>query len=256
MKGIGSSIEGEMHRGVPLLGVLVLAATALVGSAATAGPALPVDLPAAMHERLQGVASRAAVSTQVVGETFVARPGLFEYLLDHPQLASDLARTLRFGRYRISPAADGLFLDDGWGAKGTFAVVHATSHRRVVYARGVYESEWLPTIHGQAIVAIDYTVTPAPDGRHLITPTVTGFLHLDNRLADAAARMAGAVAQRQADKKARRLARTFAKTTRAIEADPAGIYALVKAVTTAPTEDVEAFRRLLDLPAGTDSPPQ
>ena len=113
----------------------------------------------------------------------------------------------------------------------------------------------LPDIHGQAVVAIDYAVSPADDGRSVIRPTVTAFLRLDSRFANSMARMAGAVAQSQADRKARRLARTFAKTTRAIEADPAGIYALVKQATTAPAGEVEAFRRLLNLPAAEAAPP-
>jgi hypothetical protein len=195
------------------------------------------------------------VSTRVEGEAFVARRELFEYLLDHPQLASDIARTLRYGRYRIWRGDDGLVLDDGWGAKGTFAIVHVADGRRVVYARGRYESGWLPDIHGQAVVAIDYAVSPADDGRSVISPTVTAFLRLDSRFANSMARMAGAVAQSQADRKARRLARTFAKTTRAIEADPAGIYALAKQATTAPAGEVEAFRRLLNLPAAEAAAP-
>lgn len=223
---------------------------------AVLAPVLPPDLPAAERARLHAVASRAAVSTRVEGEGFVARRELFEYLLDHPQLASDIARTLRYGRYRIWRTREGLVLDDGWGAKGTFAIVHAVDGRRVVYARGHYESGWLPDIHGQAVVAIDYTVAPADDGRSVIVPTVTGFLRLDTRFADSMARMAGALAQRQADGKARRLARTFAKTTRAIEADPAGVYALVTPVTTAPAAEVEGFRRLLNLPAGAPPPPR
>ena len=224
-------------------GLLTLAVAS--GSAAAQAPTLPSGLPARVH----AVASRAAVSTRVEGEAFVARPQLFEYLLDHPQLASDVARTLRYGRYRIWRSDQGLVLDDGWGVTGTFEIVHAVQGRRVVYARGRYESGWLPDIHGRAVVAVDYAVTPSDDGRSLIRPTVTGFLRLDTRFADSFARMAGALAQAQADKKARRLARTFAKTARAIEADPAGIYALVKPVTSAPAADLEGFRRLLNLPA-------
>lgn len=234
-------------------GLLVLAVAS--GSGSAQAPALPSDLPPGQQARVHAVASRAAVSTRVEGEAFTARPQLFEFLLDHPQLASDIARTLRYGRYRIWRSNEGLVLDDGWGATGTFEIVHAAKGRRVVYARGRYESGWLPDIHGRAVVAVDYEVTPSDDGQILIRPTVTGFLRLDTRFADSFARMAGALAQAQADKKARRLARTFAKTTRAIEADPAGIYTLVKPVTSAPAVDLEGFRRLLNLPAEPAAPP-
>lgn len=231
-----------------LAGALVAGAAS--GSAAAVSPALPPGLPAPTREQLQAVTARAAVSTSVVGESFVARAGLFEFLLDHPQLAADIARTLRFGRYRIWRSGGELLLDDGWGARGSFAVVHAAPGTRVVYARGLYETGWLPDIHGRAVVAIEYAVTPAGDGRSVVTPRVTAFLRLDTGFADAMARMAGAVAQRQADKKARRLARTFAKTTRAIESDPAGIYGALTSAATAPAEEVDAFRRLLGLAPG------
>jgi hypothetical protein len=245
------SARGRPHL---LAGVLVLAVAS--GSvAAVPVPTLPPHLPPEAHARVEAVASRAAVSTRVEGETFVARPELFEFLLDHPGLASDIARALRYGRYRIWRSGEGLVLDDGWGAKGVFTIVHAENGRRVVYARGRYESEWLPDIRGQAVVAIDYLVTPADGGRSAITPTVTGFLRLDTRFADSMARLAGALAQKQADRKARRLARTFAKTTHAIEADPAGVYALVKPATTAPAGEVDALRQLLNLPAEGAEPP-
>ena len=58
----------------------------------------------------------ASVATRVAAPAFPARREVFEYLLDHPELASHVTRALKVARYRIWRTRDGLFLDDGWGA--------------------------------------------------------------------------------------------------------------------------------------------
>lgn len=231
--------------------VLASAATllGLVGSALAARPALslPAGLPPAERRLLEQVSEQASVATRADGEPFVTRRDVFEYLLDHPELATHVTRALRLARYRIWRDAEGLRLDDGWGATGRFSVVYAASGTRVLYARGRYTPWLLPAIHGQAVVVIEYVVGPAPDHRSLITTTVTGFVKLDSRLLDWASRLAGAAARAKAEKEARLLVRVFARASRGIESDPAGVYALVRQHPDAPAHELEEFRQLLEL---------
>ena len=221
----------------------------LLSSALAAGPAptLPAEIPAAERDRLRQVAETASVSTRAAGEPFVSRRDVFEYLLDHPELATHVTRALRLARYRIWRGPEGLWLDDGWGAVGQFSLVYAANGTRVMYAWGAYTQWFLPTIRGRAVVVIEYGAKPAPDHRSLITTTVTGFVKLDNRVLDLAGRLVGAVAAAKAEKEARKLVRVFARASRAIDDDPAAVVALVRQRPDVPRHELEEFRRLLQL---------
>jgi len=227
------------------LAVVLLVSGAL---AAKPAPSLPSQIPVHERARLQEIADGASVSAQAAGEPFLARLDLFEFLLDHPEFASHVTRALKLGRYRIWRGPDGgLWLDDGWGVVGQFSVVYAVSGTRVVYAHGQYQSGLLPSIRGQAVVLIEYGLSPAPDRRSLISPAVAGFVRLDSKLMSLAGMLAGSVATAKAEKEARRFVKLFARASRAIEDNPARVHESVRQRPDVPPADLEEFRRLLDL---------
>jgi hypothetical protein len=193
---------------------------------------------------------------KIDGEPFVARRDVFEYLLDHPDFATHVTRSLKLARYRIWRTPDGLAIDDGWGTVGTFELVHAAAGLRLMYARGVYTQTILPDIHGQAVVVVDYSARPAAGGRSAIQAAVTGFVRLDSRILNFASRLATSVATAKGEKEAARLVKLFTRTTRAIEADPAGVVDKVRQSPGVPLRELEEFRRLLNLGgAAATAPP-
>lgn len=228
-----------------LVAVVLLASNA---PAARPSPTLPAQIPAAERERLQEVAETASVSARAAGEPFLARPAVFEFLLDHPEFATHVTRALRLARYRIWRGPEGLWLDDGWGAVGQFSIVYSASGTRVMYARGYYQPGFFPSIHGQAVVVIEYGSQPAGDHRSLISTAVTGFVKLDSRFLAVAGRLAGAVATAKAEKEAQRLVKVFARASRAIDDSPARVHEQVRQRRDVPSGDLEEFRRLLHLP--------
>ncbi len=234
----------------PLL-LLALGALTLLGVAGSArgarpGPTLPAELPASDLARLRQITDAASVAARADGEPFVTRRDVFEYLLDHPEFATHVTRALRLARYRVWREPDGLWLDDGWGARGHFSVVYAANGTRVMYARGRYSRWYLPTIHGQAVVVIEYATRPAPEQRTLITPTITGFVKLDSRVLEWAGRLASAAAQTKAEREARQLARVFARASLAIEHDPAGVQGLLRHRPGVPSRELAEFGALLE----------
>ena len=250
----------RLSGGVRVRAVLVTAAVGLaLASTAIAGrsiPPLPTQMSAAARLKIQPVTDRPSLATSVDGEPFVVRREIFEYLLDHPEFATHITRALKFARYQIWRTPDGLAIDDGWGTKGTFEVVYAAPGTRVMYARGVFEQRILPDIHGQAVVMIDYGVQPGPDGRSTIRTALTGFVRLDSALLSWAGKLASSVARAKAEKEANGLARLFAKTSRAIEDNPAAVYDAVRQRPGVPPRDLAEFARLLNLAgAGTASVP-
>src|SRR5712691_9689820 len=178
---------------------------------------LPLEMPADQRARLERLAEAAAVANRVDTEPFLTRRDIFDYLLDHPDFASHVTRTLRLARYRIWKTPEGMFLDDGWGATGHFSVIHADASRRVMYARGAYRQAVLPAINGEAVVMIEYEATPVGDGRDRVRATVSGFVKLDSTTLSMAMKLAAPIAQRKADLEARRLMRTFARVSRRID---------------------------------------
>ena len=191
--------------------------------AVAAAPTLPAGLGQADRARLEAVSQAAAVSTYVEADPFPARPEVFAYLLDHPEFASKVTRVLKAARYRIWRDAEGLWLDDGWGAVGRFDIVYATGRTRVLHARGKYAKRLLPDIHGEAVVMIEYDVRHAPDGKSLIAAAVTGHVKLDNPVLSGMTKLAAPVAQAKADREARVLVRVFAKVTRLADEQPAAL---------------------------------
>jgi hypothetical protein len=222
-----------------------------------AGPAveLPGRLPEAARARVQPVTGNPSLAVKVEAEPFVARRDVFEFLLDHPDFATHVTRALKLARYRIWRTASGLGIDDGWGTVGTFELVHAAEGLRLMYARGVYHHKILPDINGQAVVVIDYGARPAPQGRSLISAAVSGFVKLDSRILAIASKLATSVATAKGEKEARRLVQLFAKTTRAIDADPVGVFDKVRLQHDVPASELDEFRRLLSLPAAALSAP-
>ena len=214
---------------------------------AASAPTLPVDIPPDERARLERVAEAASVATRVETEPFLTRREIFEYLLDHPEFATHVTRTLRLARYRIWRTADGMFLDDGWGATGHFSVVQAVAGRRVMYCRGVYRQAVLPTINGEAVAMIQYEVSPAGDGRDIVHATVSGFVKLDSGILALATKIVKPIAQRKADLEARRLMRTFARVSRAIEDNPGDVYERLRQRPDVPARELEEFGRLLNL---------
>jgi len=214
-------------------------------SGARPAPRLPADLPPRERARCLAIAEAADVSTRVDADPFLTRRQVFEYLLDHPAFASHVTRAVKVGRYRIWRTADGLFLDDGWGVTGRFDVVHAAPGSRLFVASGEYRKRLMPTIEGEAVTMIEYRTEPRPDGRAVVHATVSGFLRLESRLAALALKVASGIAQRKADKEARKLMRVFAKTSRRLEEDPDGVLERLRQQPDVPQRELREFTALL-----------
>ncbi len=210
-------------------------------------PQLPAGVPGVERARVTQVAQDADVATRVDATPFVARLTVFEYLLDHPEFATHVTRTLRLARYRVWQTPQGLYLDDGWGATGHFWVVYAESGTRLMRARGAFNQTMLPTIHGEAVTMIEYEATAAADGKSVIRATVSGYVKLDSRLLASVMKVASSAAQRKADLEAQRLMRVFARASHAIDNNPAGVYEQLKRRPEVPQRELEEFGRLLNV---------
>jgi hypothetical protein len=209
---------------------------------------LPRQVPPTERARLERIAKNAFASTRVEHEPYAARPEVWEYLLDHPEFATHITRALKVARYRVWHDGGDLWLDDGWGVKGQFTIVHAERGMRLLYARGHFEQKVLPEIHGQAVGTLEYAFRQDEAGHTVVVTAASGYVQVDNRALNALAKVAAPMVQAKADKEAGYLLRTCARVTRAIEEDPARVYQLVSERPDVPRAELEGFRRVLRLP--------
>jgi hypothetical protein len=236
-------------RRLGVVGLLALAALLGAGGPGPAEPRLPLPpgLAARDRQQIEEIVQHAFASTQKGLDPYVVRPAIFEYLLDHPEFASHVTRALRAARYRIWREGEALWLDDGWGVKGTFSVVHAAPGLRIVLAQGAYRSA-LPDITGRAVVALVYKLQPAPGGRQQVSTTLTAFVQIDSAVVRTIGKVGGPLVQKKADREARQLLRVFAKVSRAIESNPTDVYRRLRERPDMPRSELEEFRKLLGVP--------
>jgi hypothetical protein len=197
---------------------------------------------------LQAVTSDPTVAARAHGEPFLGRREVFEFLLDNLEFASHVTRALRLGRYRAWQTAEGLVLDDGWGSLLNLSVVEATNGARVLYARGHYRQSVLPNIHGQAVLKIEWDTRPADGGRDMVTAAVTTYVKVESGFMAFLMKLASATVTDKAETESRRVVRTFARVSRAIEEDPAKVFDQVRRSPDVPQAALEQFRRLLKVP--------
>ena len=225
---------------------LLAAPVASLGAGAAVPPfVVPSNLPADETQRLRTVADAATVRGRVTGESFVIAADLFEYLVDHPEFASEVIRAFAKGRYRTWRDQDNLWADDGGGAVGRLWLVHAGPQQRVFYLDGNYKPPILPAIKGRIVVVLDYPSEPAPDGKRLFTPMLTAYLKIDNIVVETASRILSAVAREKAEQLAKRLVRDVAKTARVIDQEPMRVRDELRRRPGVAPVDAERFGRLL-----------
>ena len=225
---------------------LVLLAGALLQPALGAGgegaPALPPGEPPADLERIEKVLAQATVSTRVEAESYPLRLDVFDYLLDHPDFATQVTRALKLARYRIWRTADGLNLDDGWGVTGLITPMYGERGLRVIYARGRYEQSVLPDIRGQAVILLRYADGPSSSGRPALATSMQVFAQLDSAML---ATLAGSIAQSKATSEARHVLKVFSRLSTHLERRTDEVLAELGRRSEVSRPELEEFRRLL-----------
>ena len=229
-----------------LAGAAGLAVTILVwpgpGSAADLALTLPSSVPPAERARIEKVIAQASITTRAELEPFPLRLDIFNYLLDHPEFATQVTRTLRLARYRIWRDADGLHLDDGWGLKGLVTPMYGEGGLRVAYARGHFEQSLLPDIRGQAVIVLRYANGSDTTGRPGLATSLQVFGVLDSRVLSS---LAGVIAKDKAALEARRVLKVFSRLTTHLDRRTDEVLAELQKNPAVSRPELDDLRRLL-----------
>jgi len=199
-------------------------------------------VPPAELARIEKVLANATVSTRVEIAPYPLRLDVFDYLLDHPEFATQVTRALRLARYRIWRTADGLHLDDGWGVTGLITPFYGEGGLRVVYARGRYEQSVLPDISGQAVILLRYADGPGPGGRPVLATSMEVFAQLDSAMV---ATLAGSIAKSKAASEGLHVLKVFSRLSTHLERRADEILADLAKHPDVSRPDLDGFRRLL-----------
>jgi hypothetical protein len=211
------------------------------------GPgAIPWDrLDLDAYELVRDVVQDAAVSRDVRDITFRSHKPIFDFLLDHPDFAADVARVLREGKYRVRRVGTLYEADDGRGVRGLMKPLLSENGRRVFYLEGRYDPPLLPALSGRAIILLDSEHLDGPDGVTYCAMRFSGFLKLDSAVADALARVLQAFSEDQMDGRVRRFFGHVARVSRRAYDDPEGLAAFLADHPELAADRREEFRALL-----------
>jgi hypothetical protein len=177
-------------------------------------PVLPPGVPPPDRARIESVFAQATVLTRVEIAPYPMRLDVVNYLLDHPEFATQVTRALKLARYRIWRTADGLNLEDGWGVTGLMTPFYGEGGLRVVYARGRFEHSVFPDIRGQAVILFRYVDGPGPNGRSAIATSMEVYAQLDSTMLR---NFAGSLAKSKATSEALHVLKVFSRLATHLE---------------------------------------
>ena len=225
---------------------LGLLAGALLEPALGAGreglPSLPSGVPPDDLVRIEKVLANATVWTRVEIAPYTLRLDVFDYLLDHPEFATQVTRALKLARYRIWRTSDGLNLDEGWGVTGLITPFYGDGGLRVVYARGRYTQSLFPDIHGQAVILLRYADGPGPNGGPALATSMEVFAQLDSAMVTT---FAGSIARSKATSEGLHVLKVFSRLSTHLERRANEVLAELGRRPEVSRRELEEFRRLL-----------
>lgn len=115
------------------------------------------------RQALEEVVHAPTFSREIKGVKFPSTKEVYEFLLDHPDFAAAVARTLNLSGYQIAKDREffrtpngSYWATDGKGISGHFRVVYADEKKRLFLLVGTYKKKWLPKISAKAALILEF----------------------------------------------------------------------------------------------------
>jgi hypothetical protein len=108
---------------------------------------------------------------------------MYQYLLDHPPVATALIDRLELGLYKSEERGPGRFWgNDGEGTEGIVQLVYKDRTSRLYYLEGSHNSRLLPHVTGKAVLFLRMIPVNEFNGAEAMDSTVVSYTKLDNRI--------------------------------------------------------------------------
>lgn len=216
--------------------------------------AVPIPLSSLSQEdraALEKVVRHPVLSREIRDVSFLSRKEVYEYLLDHPDFATGLARTLGLSKYRIEKEPGGYqardFRDyagtETRGMEGHFKTVYADPAKRVFFVWGTYQ-KLLLTIRARAVLVLEYhhRVT---EGESYVHNNLYSYVMIDHPLFRLVARLLSPILGAGMDRSIKKTLRLAAKISEAAYRDPAGFAKKLEGSRELPRKELTEFRGTL-----------
>ncbi|HEY7329913.1 MAG TPA: hypothetical protein VH592_19920 [Gemmataceae bacterium] len=163
---------------------------------------VPLDeLPPSLRERVRVVLEHPTLSSRGPLEAFRCRPSMYYWLLDHPDVAMRLWRSLGAKCTEIQARGDGSFAwKDTQNGEVYWQTIVRNGRQRIWYAEGrVKAGPMLPAVSIRAVVMLNHQEGSDSKGKPAVRHQMDMILHTDSRAVNLAARLFGASAPRMAE---------------------------------------------------------
>jgi hypothetical protein len=132
--------------------------------------------------RLQSIISNYTTVNSVGPIRAALAESMYEYLLDHPPVATALIDRLELGLYKSEERGpDRFWGSDGEGTEGIVHLVYKDRTSRLYFLEGSHNSRLLPDITGKAVVLLRMNSVIESNGAEAMDSTVVSYTKLDNR---------------------------------------------------------------------------
>jgi hypothetical protein len=159
------------------------------------------ELTPPIRDRVRVVLEHPTLSSRGPLEAFRCRPSIYFWLLDHPDVAMRLWRSLGAKCSDIHALGEGSFVwRDAQNGEVHWQTIVRSGKQRVWYAEGrVKAGPLLPAVSLRAVVVLNHQEGSDGKGRPAVRHQMDMILHTDSRAVSLAARLFGASAPRLAE---------------------------------------------------------
>jgi hypothetical protein len=171
----------------------------------SAAAGLPLgELSPQMQAQVQRVVTKPTLFTHGPAETFTCCPGIYRWLLEHPDQAVQLWRRLGARCMDIEDRGKGVFgWSDGQGSDVRWWTAYRSPQMRMWYAEGnVRAAGILPLVPVRALVVLRHSEARMASGRTFIRHQLDLFMQTDSKTAALVTRLMGPSAPRMAEQAA------------------------------------------------------
>ena len=110
---------------------------------------------------------------------------VYAAFVDTPEVTAAAARFRNLGSYHVQAIDDDRYRgDDGDGARGFSHVLRRERQRRIIFSEGAHTGPFLGTVSGSALTVLDLELHG-----DWVNPTLTAYVHIDDRVAAALAQV-------------------------------------------------------------------
>ncbi len=230
-----------------LLSVLFVAPTAVSASPKASRSSL-LPGPAIDDQETREILAQPTLRRQFPRMRFVGDRRTYEFLVDHPPLATQLARRVHppLERYTVTQIGNGVYTIEDLGAlRGEARLIQATADQRVYWFKGEFRSlANLLRFTGRMILVLHYREV-REGGRTYMESDPDFYLRIDHAFYGFMVKLLTPLINVLIDRRVGMIAEATDKLFEQVVSDPEVLYTEMASWSEVRPEDLEAYRRAL-----------